>query len=244
VERLPSDSVHRHCDAARGVGLLSTGSGRRVVLLRHGRTQWNADGRFQGQLDPPLDATGQRQAHRAAETLAEATLMAETLAGARLSAIVTSDSRRAWSTATALGTVTGLPVAADPRLREMHLGGWQGLHRDEVARLFPAEYAAWTRGEDVRRGGGETYAEVGVRAGAAVRDALTDVPTGGTLVAVTHGGTARAALGSLLELPPEHWWRLAPLGNARWSLLTEATGGWRLAAHNGGAVSAPASQCG
>jgi hypothetical protein len=51
-------------------------------------------------------------------------------------------------------------------------------------------------------------------------------------------------LGSLLELPPEHWWRLAPLGNARWSLLTEATGGWRLAAHNGGAVSAPAAQYG
>jgi probable phosphoglycerate mutase len=67
-----------------------------------------------------------------------------------------------------------------------------------------------------------------------VRDHLEDVPAGGTLVAVTHGGTARAALGVLLELEPRSWGRLAPLGNTCWSVLVEADWGWRLERHGAG----------
>jgi broad specificity phosphatase PhoE len=127
-----------------------------------------------------------------------------------------------------------MTAAPDDRLREIYLAQWQGLTREEAAERFPEEHDAWVHGRDVRRGGGETYAEVGVRAGAALTAALVGVPESGLLIAVTHGGTARAVLGTMLELAPGDWWRLAPLGNARWSLLLETERGWRLAEHNAG----------
>lgn len=151
-------------------------------------------------------------------------------------AIISSDSIRAQVTAGALTEACGVPAAPDPRLREMHLGGWQGLSRTEASEQFPAEYAAWIGGDDVRRGGGEIYAEVGTRSAAAVSSALHDVPSGVTLVVVSHGGTSRALLATLLDLPQEHWWRVGPLGNAHWSVLIEATRGWRLTEHNVGAA--------
>jgi probable phosphoglycerate mutase len=192
------------------------------VLWRHGRTEWNATGRIQGQLDPPLDALGQQQAHRAAIALSE-------LSPNR---IVTSDLERALTTAGALSNRVGVDVRTDPRLREIGLGAWEGLLREEVEQRFPGEFASWMRGDDVRRGGGETYAEVGARGSAAVLDALDT--TDGLVIAVTHGGTARSTIGVLLELPPGSWWRLGPLGNCRWSSLVEGEHGWRLVEHNAG----------
>ena len=122
----------------------------------------------------------------------------------------------------------------DPRLRELDLGSWQGLTSTEARERFPEEHADWRAGRDQPRGGGETYRDAGDRAAASVADQLASVPPGGTLVAVTHGGTARAALGVLLELPPETWGRLAPLGNTCWSVLVEGDIGWRLERHNTG----------
>jgi broad specificity phosphatase PhoE len=151
--------------------------------------------------------------------------------------VVSSDSVRAATTAAALAT----PVVADARLREIHLGAWQGLTGAEAKVRFPDEFDAWLAGADVRRGNGETYAEVAVRGRAALQDALGRVPDGGTLIAVTHGGTSRAMVGSYLGLPPEHWWRFGPAGNCRWSVLTETGRGWRLAEYNDGA---PASDRG
>ena len=119
----------------------------------------------------------------------------------------------------------------DKRLREIDLGAWSGLTRDEATHAFPEEYEAWVRGEDIARGGGETYRDVAARATAAVAELLPEVQPGGVLVAVTHGGTARAMIGALLELDPSSWWRLAPLGNTCWATLVEATAGWRLAEH-------------
>ncbi|MDX6223608.1 MAG: glucosyl-3-phosphoglycerate phosphatase [Frankiales bacterium] len=147
---------------------------------------------------------------------------------------MTSSAGRAVASCSYLERATGLVAKADDRLREIHLGTWQGLTREETASRFPEEYDAWVRGDDVRRGDGETYAEVGVRAGAALGDALAHVPDGGLLVAVTHGGTARAVIGSALGLQPSDWWRFAPLGNARWSVLLETERGYRLAEHNAG----------
>jgi probable phosphoglycerate mutase len=148
--------------------------------------------------------------------------------------LVTSSAGRARASSVYLEDVSGLVAAPDDRLREIHLGAWQGLTRDEAASRFTDEYDAWVRGDDVRRGDGETYAEVSVRAGAALTEALTDVPDDGLLVAVTHGGTARAVIGSALALQPSDWWRFAPLGNARWSVLLETARGYRLAEHNAG----------
>jgi probable phosphoglycerate mutase len=194
------------------------------VLWRHGRTAWNANGRFQGQLDPPLDDVGHAQARAAAEVLASV----------GVSAILSSDLARASATAEALASVTGLPPTLDPRLREVHLGAWQGLSREDVETLFPDEYAAWLAGEDVRRGDGETYVETGQRAASAVREGLDRVPPDGVLVVVTHGGAVRATLGVMLEIDPASWWRFAPLANCRWSVLTETPRGWRLAEHAAG----------
>ena len=101
----------------------------------------------------------------------------------------------------------------------------------EAAERFPAEHSAWRRGVDVARGGGETYADAAVRGSACLREHLPELPPGGTLVAVTHGGTARATLATMLELPASSWSRLTGLDNCSWSVLVEHQVGWRLEQH-------------
>ncbi len=146
-------------------------------------------------------------------------------------ALLSSDLSRATATAAPLGAALGLPPVLDVRLRELNLGSWQGLTLDEARAQHPEEHEAWRSGVDVPRGGGETYAQAGARAAECV---LEQLPASGTLVAVTHGGTARAALGVLLDLPPATWGRLAPLGNACWSVVVESSRGWRLERHGAG----------
>lgn len=179
--------------------------GRTLVLLRHGRTAWNATGRFQGQADPPLDVVGRRQAFLAAMALVPMQPVG----------VVTSDLRRARQTAEAVGAVCAAPVRSEPALREVALGGWEGLDDPTAACLFPAEHAAWRRGEDVRRGGGETRAEAGARAAAAVVAAAGACPPGRAIVVVSHGLALQEALGVLGQCrsQPPH------LDNGRWVTL-------------------------
>jgi probable phosphoglycerate mutase len=187
---------------------------QRLVLVRHGRTGWNAEGRFQGQADPPLDDLGWEQARRTAEVVA----------AMRPAAIVSSDLRRAHQTAVMLGAACGLVPSTDPELREVALGGWEGLERDEAARRFPAEYAAWTAGDDVRRGGGETQAEAGTRVATALLRFVWRAGPGRTVVAVSHGVAlqgamdvlARSGLVQLGGARPPH------LGNGEWIVLRVA----------------------
>ncbi|MBV9099091.1 MAG: histidine phosphatase family protein [Frankiaceae bacterium] len=197
---------------------------RRVLLLRHGRTEWNATGRFQGQQDSALDGIGRAQAAAAAVAVAPM----------HPDIVLSSDLARARDTAAFVSDEAGLPVVTDARLREIHLGRWEGLTRAEARAQFPEEYASWQAGIDARRGDGETYAEVGARAVACVLESLDRLGPGSLVVAVTHGGTARAAIGTMLELDPDTWWRLSPLGNCRWSLLSDMGRGWRLEEHNAG----------
>lgn len=205
----------------------------RLLLWRHGRTAWNHLGRFQGQLDPPLDEVGHAQARAATPVLA----------ARRPAVIVASDLERARSTAAVLGALVGVPVRPDERLREIELGEWSGLTLAEAVARFPDEHDRWQRGEDVRRGGGETYTEVAARALTVVeevRSSLSSLPEPDRVaVLVTHGGTARAVAGRLLELPPQTWWRLGPLGNCRWATLREYDRGWRLVEHGNGVLGGP-----
>jgi len=144
--------------------------------------------------------------------------------------VVSSDLARARATAQAICDHVGLPLVVDERLRETHFGQWQGLTGDEVAARWPAEFEAWKRYErDAVEG--EARVAVGARASACAAEHL---PSGGTLLLVTHGGTARALVGALTQLDPGDWWRLAPLGNTCWSTLVEAERGWRLERHNTG----------
>jgi probable phosphoglycerate mutase len=189
-----------------------------LVVWRHGRTEWNDTGRFQGHTDTPLDAVGHAQAKAAAALLAAYAPRC----------VVSSDLARARDTAAYLG----LPVTCDERLREVDVGEWAGLSRPEIAERFPETWAGWLRGEDVRREGGETLAEVEARALAAV--ASVPAGDGGPLVVVTHGGTSRALVLALLGLPG--WARpaFAVLDNARWATLVRHGDGWRLTAYNVG----------
>jgi broad specificity phosphatase PhoE len=203
------------------------------VLWRHGQTEWNAVERFQGHTDVPLDATGVAQAARAARVLA----------AAEPSVIVTSDLARAVSTAAALGSVSGVSVRIDERLRETYGGSWQGRTVDEIRATDRATYDLWRSDSDVDvpAGGGETRAALAARVVPALEDALALSPAGGTVVVVTHGGAARAAIGSLIGLPMDCWAAIAGLANCCWSVLEERTDGlsrstWRLLEHNAGTL--------
>ncbi len=201
---------------------------RRVLLLRHGQTAWNAIGHFQGQTDIDLDDVGRAQAERAAEQLAR-------LAPA---AVVSSDLSRARGTAEALARRTGLDVVADRRLRETYAGAWQGLTAGQIAERFGDQREAWRRGEDVRPGGdGELRQEVGERVAAAITEHAAGLPEAGLLVAVTHGGAISAGVPTLLGIPPAHWPVITGVTNCHWSVLAQYQDRWVLTEH--GAFSLP-----
>lgn len=195
---------------------------RRLLLWRHGRTEWNATGRFQGQLDPPLDDRGRAEAFRAAPYL-----VATGLSGAT-TVVVSSDLSRTAETAAVLTDLLGVPLRQDPRLREHGLGCWEGLTRAEVAERFPDQYADWRAGRPVRGRGGEDPADVGERALAA----LLDLPVAEVAVVVTHGGTAGRLMERLLEMGPAQRRVLGPLTNCAWSDLVVQGTRWRLMRHN------------
>jgi probable phosphoglycerate mutase len=199
------------------------------VLWRHGQTAWNLEGRFQGTTDIPLTETGLAQAKRAARLLA----------ALKPDAIIASDLRRAADTAAELSALTELEVAHYEGLRETYAGVWQGLTHQEITERFGEEYAAWKRGEPVRRGGGELETEVADRAAPVVLEAADKLPDGGTLVVVSHGGAIRTTIGRLLGLDPFTWESLGGLSNCCWSVLSEGARGWRLQEHNAGSLPEP-----
>ncbi|MEU8703388.1 histidine phosphatase family protein [Streptomyces sp. NPDC048680] len=206
-----------------------SGRGRRIVLWRHGQTAWNLERRFQGSTDIELTETGVGQARRAARLLASL----------KPDAIVASDLRRAAATAAELAAITGLGIEHDPGLRETYAGAWQGLTHEEIVGRFGDQYAAWKRGEPVRRGGGELETEVADRAAPVVLAHADKLPDEGTLVVVSHGGTIRTTIGRLLGLESHHWEGLGGLTNCCWSVLGEGARGWRLLEHNAGTLPEP-----
>ncbi|MFJ5707821.1 MULTISPECIES: histidine phosphatase family protein [unclassified Streptomyces] len=205
------------------------GTGRRIVLWRHGQTSWNLERRFQGSTDIELTEAGVHQARRAARLLA----------ALRPDAIVASDLKRTAATAAELAVLTGLSVAHDAALRETYAGEWQGLTHDEIVARFGEQYSAWKRGEPVRRGGGELETEVADRAAPVILEHADKLPQDGTLVVVSHGGTIRTAIGRLLGLEPHHWESLGGVSNCSWSVLGQGARGWRLLEHNAGSLPEP-----
>ncbi|WP_169984763.1 histidine phosphatase family protein [Microbispora sp. H10836] len=198
---------------------------RRVVCLRHGQTLWNVEKRFQGHTDIALDETGIAQAARAASLLA----------ALRPTMLVSSDLRRAYDTASALGRLTGLDVAVDKDLRERGGGEWEGLTRDEIRAGWPVEYEAW------EAPGGEDVAHVADRVADAVGRWASRLDENGLLVVASHGAALRLGICRLLGLPQELWSALGSLGNCSWSVLEEGRRGWRLLEHNAGTLPEPIS---
>lgn len=193
----------------------------RVVLLRHGRTTWNAQRRMQGRLDPELDETGLAQAGAAGPVIAEYSP----------SVLLSSDQVRAWQTAEAVAKATGLVPRPEPRLRETSVGRWEGLDGDEVEAGWPGAMAEWQADPTFAPPDGESRTEVATRAAPVVTDLSDELdaePDPTTAVLVAHGGTIIAVTASILELPVATWPALAPLGNCRWSVLARRRHRWRL----------------
>jgi len=162
-------------------------SARTLVLVRHGETLWNREGRFQGQTDVPLSDEGRRQARALRERLAAH----EHLFDPSRAAVVASDLARAWETAEIAFAVPGRAVHRDPRLREFHYGIFEGLTRAEIEARHADAFAEWRKGlPHYRLQGGESSHDVLVRARAAVHATLAR-ETHPFVVAVVHGGVMR-----------------------------------------------------
>jgi len=197
----------------------------RLIVWRHGNTDWNAGSRVQGQTDVPLNDLGRQQAVDAAELLVRM----------RPDAIVASDLRRAADTASALAALTGLPVRHDERLRERFFGAWQGLTMAEVKVARPQEHARWQAGADVIGGDVESLSDLGKRVAEALLAAADLVPAGGTVVVATHGAAARQGIGHLVGWQPEQLRTMRALQNCHWVELShDETRGWQIAAYNVG----------
>ncbi len=200
---------------------------RRLVVLRHGETEHNAAGIWQGQLDSALSERGHVQARAAAAEL-------RSLGPTR---VLASDLSRAAVTGEEVARECEVPFALDPRLREIHVGAWSGRHGADVRAEYPEDMDRLLRGEDFPRGGdGETVAEVATRVGAATTDLLAELRGGECAVVATHGVAGRVLVAELTGLPQQQAWLvLAGLGNCHWAELVEGRGGWRIQTWNASA---------
>ena len=200
-----------------------------IILLRHGQTDYNAEGRFQGQEDIPLNALGRSQAEAAAQALS----------ASGIDRIVSSDLRRAHETAEALSAATGAGLELDARLREISVGEWQGRTRDEIAGIWPEELAAWFSGADMRPPGGESRRESSARVVTAIREIVAAAGEDETLAIVAHGAVLRGAAEELLGLGREGAGFLGVMANCGYGVLTPRRDTWVL--RSWGASSDPAA---
>jgi probable phosphoglycerate mutase len=198
----------------------------RILLWRHGQTDWNVQNKFQGHTDIPLNAVGEFQISHAANILAPM----------QPTKMIASDLDRAQKTAQALSKLVNLEVTIDARLRETNCGNWEGLTGEEIRAVDFEALKEWTLGGDNPAGGiGDRRSEVGARARAAIEAALAGLDDQ-LLVVATHGGTARAIIGSYLDMPVPYWSKIGGLSNASWSVLTHTPKGWLLTEHNAGSI--------
>jgi len=209
---------------------------KQIILWRHGQTDWNLENRFQGSSDIPLNSVGKYQAHKAAQILRD---MEPTK-------IISSDLSRAFFTAAALSELTGLEIIKDQRLRETHGGKWEGKTGAENRAADSERFIRWIDGADDPAGEtGERRSEVATRAIASIFSHLDldQREKDERLVVVTHGGTARCILGSILKIAMTDWGSIGGLANASWSVVEESryssSNKWLLAEHNAFTVPEP-----
>jgi len=204
---------------------------RRLVLLRHGQTAWNAERRAQGHSDVPLDDVGRAQADEAAPYVA----------GMRPRFVWSSDLARARETADRVAKAAGVDVVHDPRLREYDLGERTGITMAEYAEAHPEEYVAFRAGRYDVVPGGESTKQVVTRVAEVVHAALAALGPGEAGVVVGHGAALKVSLLAILGWPDDLAATLEALHNCCWAELRDSgvDGGLRLAAYNRRAVGAP-----
>jgi probable phosphoglycerate mutase len=192
-------------------------------VIRHGETDWNLHGRWQGHTDIPLNEDGRAQARRLAARLrADRT---------HFDAIYSSDLQRAWETAATVGAALDLTPRPLLALREIDVGSWGGLTVAEVLAQDGDTYARFRSGEDVPRGGGERFLDLYTRVVAAVEQ-LAEQQPGRTLALFTHGGAVRALLMHAARDKVGLNVRQGHIGNTSVSVLIGDRSGWDLGAIN------------
>ena len=183
----------------------------RWFLVRHGETEWNRVGRAQGQADPPLNDAGQ----------AQAVAVAVRLATVAFEAAYSSDLRRAAETAAPVMRGRDTPIVYRHDLREKSFGQWEGITYEELQLRYPAMLEElFDERPAFAPPGGESDLELFARAAAAAAGiAERHAGTDGNILVVSHGGTLRAMMVSMLGLPVESMWRIR-LSNAGLSVMT------------------------
>src|SRR6185437_4113947 len=185
------------------------------VLARHGETADNARRVFQGQTGSALNKLGRAQALR----------LAERIKRAPPDAIYASDLERAAETAGVVAKACGREVKLEPGLREVDVGAWSQKSYEEIPVLFPEEWAAWEAGIDVRRGGGETYAELATRIDDAIARIAAAEPDGSRILIVSHGGSIKSWVAGLLGVSADGLRSLAGISNTGLSVVERDTRG-------------------
>jgi len=197
----------------------------RIIIWRHGRTEWNVIDRYQGQADIPLDEVGYAQAIQAAEVLA----------AYRPSRVYSSDLTRCYQTAEMLAQRVGLDITTDKRLREIHVGSWEGLLGEEIRAADPELARRLWAGEEVRRSPtGESPSEVAERMVEALTEIAEEAEDQSTVVVVTHGLAGRVGACKFVGLPFDEWRRLGGLSNCAWVSIGRHRSGeyWRIESYN------------
>lgn len=200
----------------------------KLILMRHGLTDWNADGRFQGQADVELNEIGRSQAREAALALTDA----------GITSIVSSDLVRAVETARTVGAELGLIPRLDPRLQEINVGTWAGWTMKDAAQADPDFLPALREGRDFRRSpSGETATEAGIRVAAALREHASAAADDTVLLAVGHGLGLRLAAVFLMGLQHHHARLFTGLWNCHWLTMAPGEDHWRMLGYNQGGCS-------
>ena len=199
----------------------------RVLLIRHGETEWNRDERWQGHADVPLSEAGHEQARRLAAHLGGP----DYRDGRDIRALYSSDLQRASQTAEVVAGALGVEARIDAAWREIDVGRWAGWRRDEIREKFAEEWQRIADGEDLPRGGGETFGAFSLRIVGAL-DRIRERHAGETVAVVTHGGVIRAVLLHVLGLP---WLRIrevSAVGNTAINDLSWSGTEWVVAGRN------------
>jgi broad specificity phosphatase PhoE len=184
-----------------------------VLLARHGESDWNREVRWQGHADRPLTERGRLQA----------AALADRLADVPLEAVYSSDLQRARETAGAVAGRKALSVQTIPDLREVDVGSWSGLTRDEAQARFPDGYARWLDGGPGWTDG-ETYEQMSERVLGAIRR-ITEMHLDEWVLVVAHGGPIRAIHAAALGLDVHAYRRMRPVEpNARLSAICTENG--------------------
>lgn len=179
------------------------GSATEITLIRHGQSVSNVTGHWQGHGDSPLSAHGVEQA----------TALAERLSAARFDRFVSSDLSRAADTARAVGARLGMEPDLRPIWREIDVGEWEGLTRDEVKERFPEQIEALKGGRTIKIGGAESWLDLAQRAHRAFEDLRAELEPGQRAAVFAHGGVIASLVGLLFGVTPNKPRRLGNVAN-------------------------------